>query len=148
MGTSLTKSISMVCVRKRKPRGFQISNKNTAVQIWILSEESTKLSHYLIFLEKHQPGMLLPGHPGGVNWYEQCVWIVTQNCDLDQQADCFTRAFLGDEKINGFKISPILANLCHMQDLLYDFLALHHEVQISFTLSVNNKFIGTKPGHQ
>ena len=39
--------------------------------------------------------MLLPGHPGGVNWYEQKLWTAANHCDLKLQADFFTRAILG-----------------------------------------------------
>ena len=37
--------------------------------------------------------MLLPGHPGGVNWYEQCFSTVAENCDLEQQADKLQGSF-------------------------------------------------------
>ena len=46
------------------------------------------------FLESPQPGMLLPGHPGGVNWYEIRFWTAVNNGDLEQQADLFTRAIM------------------------------------------------------
>ena len=38
--------------------------------------------------------MLLPGHPGGVIWYEQRFWTAADNCDMEQQVDFFTRAIL------------------------------------------------------
>ena len=38
--------------------------------------------------------MLLPGHPGGVNWYEQHVWTDVDLFDLGQQADLYTKSIL------------------------------------------------------
>ena len=38
--------------------------------------------------------MLLPGHPGVVNWYEQHFWTAADSFDLGQQADFYTKAIL------------------------------------------------------
>ena len=58
--------------------------------------------------------MLLPGHPGRVNWYEQKFWTDANLFDLGQQTDLYTKTILVTRKYwHGFKISPILADLCH-----------------------------------
>ena len=44
------------------------------------------LAQSSIFQEKKkQPGFLLPGHSGGVNWYEQHVWTDADLFDMGQQ---------------------------------------------------------------
>ena len=55
-------------------------------------------SHIKIFKELPQPGMLLHGHPGWVNWYKQRFGIATIICDLEQQADLYTKIILGTPK--------------------------------------------------
>ena len=42
--------------------------------------------------------MLLPGHPGGVSWYEQYFWNPADICDLRQHGDLYTETFLGTPK--------------------------------------------------
>ena len=65
--------------------------------------------------------MLLPGHPGGVNWYEQRFWTAAYNCDLEQKADFVisnswhTEGMKMLKLLHGFRISPTLADLCHKQ---------------------------------
>ena len=39
--------------------------------------------------------MLLPGHQGGVSWYEQRFWTPFDICDLGQQGDLYTQTILG-----------------------------------------------------
>ena len=41
--------------------------------------------------------MILPGHPGGVNWYD-CFWIPADICDLGQEADLYTKTILENVK--------------------------------------------------
>ena len=41
--------------------------------------------------------MILHGHPGGVNWYEQPFWTPMGFCDPGQQADFSTKAILGTD---------------------------------------------------
>ena len=47
-----------------------------------------------MFLVYPQPGMLLSGHPGGVNWYEWKFWTPAVFCDLGQQTDLYTKTIL------------------------------------------------------
>ena len=42
-----------------------------------------------------QPWMLLPGHPGGVNWYECNFWTAGDFYNLEQQANLYTKTILG-----------------------------------------------------
>ena len=46
-------------------------------------------------IEKPQPGMLLPGHPGWVNSYKQHFWTGADRRDLGQQPDPYTTTILG-----------------------------------------------------
>ena len=41
--------------------------------------------------------MILHGHPGGVNWYEQIFLTPMGFCDPGQQADFSTKAILGTD---------------------------------------------------
>ena len=45
-----------------------------------------------------QPGLLLPGHPGGVNWYEQRFWTPADICDIGKKGD--TKTILGTLKFS------------------------------------------------
>ena len=42
--------------------------------------------------------MLLPGHPGVINWYEQTFWTAADSCDLGQQADVHIKAILNTQR--------------------------------------------------
>ena len=42
--------------------------------------------------------MLIPGHSGGVSWYEQSFWNPADICDQGQQGDLYTQTFLGIPK--------------------------------------------------
>ena len=59
---------------------------------------SRKATSNSIFLEQPQPGMFLPGHPWGVNWYVQRFWTAADICDLEQQADLYTKTILETPK--------------------------------------------------
>ena len=43
--------------------------------------------------------MLLPGHPGGVSWYEQFFWTLADICNLGQQGDLYTNSIQGTPKL-------------------------------------------------
>ena len=47
--------------------------------------------------------MLLPGHPGGVSWYEQRFWTPADICDLGQQGDLYTKTILGTPKLSKYQ---------------------------------------------
>ena len=40
------------------------------------------------------PGLLLLGHPGGVNWYEQHFLTAADICDLGNQGVLYTKTIL------------------------------------------------------
>ena len=59
---------------------------------------AARLSQNSIFLESPQPGLLIPGYPVGVNYYEQRFWTPADICDLEKQGELYTKTILGTPK--------------------------------------------------
>ena len=49
--------------------------KIIVLQVWTMCEWASKLPKNSIFNEKPQPGMLLTGHPCGVNWHADMEFV-------------------------------------------------------------------------
>ena len=120
LGTRLLNICFRVCFGKKKPRAIQICIQKRVLQMSNMFEWAKNLPHNSILLELPQPGILLPGHPGGVYWYEQHFWTDADLFDLGQQADFYTKTILVTHKSlkisklwHRFKISPIFADLWH-----------------------------------
>ena len=87
----------------------------------MMCEWASKLHQISIFLYLPQPGMLLPGHLGGVTRYEWYFWTAAGFCNLGQQVELTKKKHFGpmevpniSDKTHNFEISPTLADLCHM----------------------------------
>ena len=89
------------------------------LQIWNMCEWASKVPKNSIFQEKPQPGILLPNHQGGVNGYEhnfdwrQLVWPWTASWPQHKQHSDNTEVLTISKLWHGFKVSTILADLCH-----------------------------------
>ena len=83
------------------------------LKIFIVCKWAAKLRQNSIFLEKHQPGLLITGHPGGVNKYEQFFWTPAYICDLGQQGDLYTKTNLEHQSSENFNIMMWIQDLPH-----------------------------------
>ena len=109
------------CVSERENQGLYEYQQAKCVTNFENVQISLKATSKFNFPGLLLPGMLLPGDPGGVNWYKQRFWTPADICDLGQQGDLKkknnsenTKVLKISELWHGFKISPILADLCHI----------------------------------
>ena len=58
--------------------------------------------------------MLLPGHIGGLNFYQRLFCTGADSCDLGQQADLFKKIILGTK-----------LQLCHILSAYIYFVSYH-----------------------
>ena len=98
-------------LQKRKPRAIWISTKKWRYKSWKFANEPQSTLKIKFSRNNPLPGILLPGHPGGVSGYEQYFWTPADICDLGQQGDLYTLFWehQGAENLN---------SLTWIQDLL------------------------------
>ena len=82
------------CVSEREIYDYlNINFKNSVINVdneWVSLKFTSKFENPGI----PEAGMLLPGHPGGVNWFEWEFLTTAGLCDLGKQGKLFTKAIM------------------------------------------------------
>ena len=114
---------------------FLISTKDNWLEIFRCAIQPQKFNFHGITPTWNA----FPGYPGGVSWYKKRFWTAANMCDLGQQGDLYIKYYsvnslaLNISKLwHGFNISPILADLYHMEKIhMKQFLHLYMKMTLT-----------------